>query len=84
MLVGLTMWIQSFNSKLVRLEVSRRLVGVSQFKEFQFQIGAIRGLRIILLQILLKRFNSKLVRLEAFVTSRRRLADHVSIPNWCD
>ena len=61
-----------FNSKLVRLEVVILKVLGGFYLEFQFQIGAIRGVADLQAIKDLQSFNSKLVRLEAMSAAKSR------------
>ena len=75
-----------FNSKLVRLKVSYRLLHRCLAVLFQFQTGSIKRLLITQRSMVASRcFNSKLVRLKVKNLIIRIVAsDTVSIPNWFD
>ena len=53
-----------FNSRLVRLKDDDGNDTSGLIIEFQFQIGAIKGVTISIIQILVVSFNSRLVRLK--------------------
>ena len=76
--------LESFNSKLVRLEVDCPGCNPSGLIPFQFQIGAIRGKKEIKSISSTPSFNSKLVRLEVVNDVINIKVVRVSIPNWCD